>query len=66
MECPFCKSKNVEVPMVDIGVGSEQCGPAECLDCHAGQDFDGIWRDFNYWERSMGSCVNPSKESNDN
>jgi len=37
MMCPFCKSENVEVPYVDIGVGYQQCGPAFCYDCNAHQ-----------------------------
>ena len=49
MECPFCLSKNVDVPMVDIGVGEEQCGPAICLDCNAAQDDQGAWHDWQYW-----------------
>jgi hypothetical protein len=44
MKCPFCGSTNVDVPMVDIGVGEQQCGPAACLDCYASQDENGVWR----------------------
>ena len=44
MICPFCKSDNVDVPMVDIGVGEQQCGPACCMDCLACQDSDGDWQ----------------------
>ena len=43
MACPFCGSENVDIPMVDIGVGEQQCGPATCVDCLAGQDSDGTW-----------------------
>lgn len=43
MMCPFCKSSNVEVPTVDIGVGEQQCGPAYCYDCYAYQDSCGTW-----------------------
>lgn len=50
MDCPFCKSTNVDVPMVDIGVGEQQCGPASCLDCGAAQDYDGRWQPADYWE----------------
>ena len=43
MQCPACKSNNVEVPTVDIGVGNQQCGPAFCYDCGSTQDSDGTW-----------------------
>lgn len=49
MTCPFCGSKNVDVPTVDIGVGEQQCGPAVCIDCDAAQDSDGKWRTSQYW-----------------
>jgi hypothetical protein len=37
MTCPFCHSKNVVAPMVDVGVGEIPCGPAECMDCGAAE-----------------------------
>jgi hypothetical protein len=37
MTCPYCDSENVEVPMVDIGVGETQCGAAFCYECMAFQ-----------------------------
>ncbi len=44
MKCPFCGSDDVEVPMVDIGVGETQCGPAQCLECLSHQEADtGVW-----------------------
>ena len=43
MNCPFCGSENVDVPMVDIGVGEIQCGPALCGDCLSGQNSEGVW-----------------------
>ena len=46
MQCPFCKSNNVEVPTVDIGVGEQQCGPAACEDCGASQDSNGKWQQY--------------------
>lgn len=33
MVCPKCGSTDVNMPMVDNGVGMEQCGSAACLDC---------------------------------
>lgn len=35
--CPWCGSPNVDTPMVDIGVGEIQCGPASCMDCQSYQ-----------------------------
>lgn len=37
MICPFCGSKSIDVPTVDIGVGEQQCAPASCNDCGASQ-----------------------------
>ncbi|MGH7164463.1 MAG: hypothetical protein ACREIS_02930 [Nitrospiraceae bacterium] len=33
MICPKCGSDNIDVPMVDNGVGMQQCSPAGCLNC---------------------------------
>jgi hypothetical protein len=49
MTCPFCGAV-AEVPTIDIGVGDEQCGPAECPKCGAAQDNDRVWREASYWE----------------
>lgn len=52
MECPICGSKEVDVPTVDVGVGSVQCGPAMCMTCNAAQDYDGKWIPYNPNEKS--------------
>lgn len=46
MQCPFCKSNDVDVPTVDIGVGVQQCGPASCMECGACQDSGGEWHQY--------------------
>jgi hypothetical protein len=43
MKCPYCGGEEVDVPMVDIGVGSIQCGPAMCYTCNSVQDENGQW-----------------------
>lgn len=48
MKCPFCDAE-VSVPTVDIGVGEQQCGPADCPNCGAAQDSDGRWHEEGYW-----------------
>ncbi len=48
MKCTYCNCK-ADVPMVDIGVGEQQCGPAECPNCGAAQDHNGVWHPASYW-----------------
>jgi hypothetical protein len=33
MKCPEC-GEELEIPVVDIGVGNQQIGPAFCPECH--------------------------------
>ena len=64
MTCPFCNSKNVKAPMVDIGVGEIPCGPAECYDCGAieiGDNAENVkWISFDERKRMINSWSLPT------
>lgn len=52
IECPFCAG-SCDVEYVDIGVGRKQVTPAQCRDCMATQDMQGVWHEYEVPEPSI-------------